>query len=82
MTSSPTSLDSTTSYTVHDHVVFGNGNTSPISHIGNKSFSKDLNLSNVLVVPNITKNLLSISKLTNDSPVDVLFSKPFFAIQN
>lgn len=54
--------------------MFGNGNSSLISHIGNKSFSQDLKLSEALVVPNIIKNLISISKLTSDSPVDVLFS--------
>lgn len=34
------------------------------------------------MVPHLRKNLLSISKLTHDSPVDVLFSNKFFAIQN
>lgn len=36
----------------------------------------------VLVVPHLTKNLLSISKLTTDNPVDVLFSQPYFTIQD
>lgn len=36
----------------------------------------------MLVVAHITKNLLSISKLKNDSPMDILFSDSFFSIQN
>lgn len=82
MASSLATLDSASTYAGSDHVVFGNGNTSSISHIGNSSISKDLKLSDAIVVPNFTKNLLSISKLTKDSLVDVLFSNPFFAIQN
>lgn len=42
----------------------------------------DVKLLDVLVVPHITKNLISISKLTNDYLVDVIFSGKFFAIQN
>ncbi|KAL8495545.1 hypothetical protein ACS0TY_019614 [Phlomoides rotata] len=37
---------------------------------------------NVLVVPHLTKNLLSISKLTPDYPVDILFTDRSFVIQN
>lgn len=35
-----------------------------------------------MVVPNITKNLLSVSKLTEDNVVDVLSSYPHFFIQD
>src|ERR1043165_9888140 len=35
-----------------------------------------------LLFPTLQKNLLSISRLTNDSPVDVLFSNNFFHIQD
>lgn len=82
MTSNPSSLDSVSHYNGSDHVVFGNGDFSHISHIGTSQLSPHLKLSDVLIVPSITKNLLSISKLTQDSPVDVLFSNPFFQIQN
>ena len=34
------------------------------------------------MVPNITKSLLSISKLTKDNEVDVVFYNPNFLIQN
>lgn len=36
----------------------------------------------VLVVPHLTKNMLSVSKLTHDTPVDFLLSDKFFSIQN
>lgn len=35
-----------------------------------------------MVVPRITKNLLSVSKLTKDSNVDVIFTDDSFIIQN
>ena len=34
------------------------------------------------MVPKLTKSLLSVSKLTQDNPVDVVFSDPMFLIQN
>lgn len=36
----------------------------------------------MLVVHHIQKNLLSISNLIADNPIDVVFSDNFFAIQN
>lgn len=41
-----------------------------------------MHFQDVLVVPYLTKNLLSISKLTCDNPVDVLFSASLFLIQD
>lgn len=46
----------------------------PVSHIGSSSITKDIQLCNMLVVPHLTKNLLSISKLIVDHRVDVFFS--------
>lgn len=50
--------------------------------MGSHKISKNLLLRDVLVIPKLTKNLLSIRKLTLDHPVDVLFSQPFFNIQD
>ncbi|KAL9996686.1 putative GAG-pre-integrase domain-containing protein [Helianthus debilis subsp. tardiflorus] len=61
---------------------FGNGESLPITHIGNTELFGKLALNDVLVVPNITKNLLAIGKLTQDNAVDVLFSHPYFYIQD
>ncbi|KAJ9544289.1 hypothetical protein OSB04_023996 [Centaurea solstitialis] len=82
MTPSAATLDSSMPYTGNDHVSFGNGHILNISRIGNASITKNIDLADVLVVPRLTKNLLSISKLTSDSPVDVLFSDDAFTIQN
>ncbi|MFS7942761.1 putative RNA-directed DNA polymerase [Helianthus anomalus] len=63
-------------------VTFGSGQSLPITHIGNTSLNNSTTLQNVLVVPNLTKNLLSINRLTNDSNVDVLFSNNYFNVQD
>ncbi|KAJ9557137.1 hypothetical protein OSB04_011751 [Centaurea solstitialis] len=64
------------------NVSFGNGNVLPISHTGTTRVSSNITLRDVLVIPRLTKNLLSVSKLTTDYPVDVLLSQPFFTIQD
>lgn len=82
ITSDTSTLDSCVPYSGNDHVVVGNGASLSISHTGKCQLTNNLCLLDVLVVPHITKNLLSISKLTSDYPVDVLFSNKSFAIQN
>ena len=62
------------------HVAFGNGNKHTISQIGNSFVSENLFLHDVLVIPHLTKYLLSISKITMDHLVDVLFYQPLFHI--
>nr|KAJ0193381.1 hypothetical protein LSAT_V11C800390800 [Lactuca sativa] len=42
----------------------------------------DIWLRDVLLVPKLSKNLLSISRLTTDNNLDVLFSQPYFYIQD
>nr|GEY97778.1 retrovirus-related Pol polyprotein from transposon TNT 1-94 [Tanacetum cinerariifolium] len=82
MTPSSTNLDVVSSYEGNDYVIFGNGNGASISHIGILHISPNISLLDVLVVPNLTKSLLLVSKLTQDNPVDVVFSDPMFLIQN
>lgn len=81
MTNSSTHLHHS-SYAGNDQVVVVNGNLLNITSTSTSHVLKNLKLLDVLVVPHITKNLLSISKLTHDSPVDVILSNTFFAIQN
>ena len=58
-----------------DEVFVGNGKGLPIHHIGHTSFSssfipsKTLALKQLLHVPEITKNLLSVSKFAADNHV-------------
>ena len=63
----------------------GNGQPLEISHtlsISSRIPSSYLLLSNVLVVPGIKKNLISISQLTTDNNCLVTFSSSGFTIQN
>ncbi|GJY58673.1 zinc finger, CCHC-type containing LTR copia-type gag-polypeptide, partial [Tanacetum coccineum] len=82
MTSTTSNLDSASTYVGNEFIIFANGQTDPISHVRKTNITPHIVLQDVLVVPHITKNLLSISKLTHDSKVDVLFSDDMFLIQN
>lgn len=82
MAPSTSHLDQAQPYTGHDKVVFGNGNILPISHIGTENISPNISLKDILVVPNLSKKLPSIGKLTNDYPIYVLFSCQSFTIQD
>jgi len=82
MTLDNSTLEQSTAYTGKECVIVGNGASLPITHTGNISHSPDLKLLDVLVVPHLTKNLLSISKLTNDFPLSVTFANNFFTVQN
>ena len=82
MTPAHSTLDHSITYTGKDCVIVGNGVSLPITHTGKLSPSLDLQLLDVLVVPHFTKNLLSISKLTNDFPLSVTFTNNFLIVQN
>ena len=82
MTPTSVRLDATSSYSGNEYIVFGNGHSAPISHIGRSHISPTISLLDVLVVPKLTKSLLSVSKLTQDNQVDVVFSGPMFFIMN
>ena len=82
MTPGQSSLDQSTSYTGKDCVIVGNGASLPITHTGKLSHSPDFQLLDVLVVPHITKNILSISKLTTAFPLSIIFTNNFFTVQN
>ena len=60
------------SYHVADQLHIGNGQSLSISHIGHSnviSSSNLLHLNNLLYVPSITKNLVSVSKFARDNSV-------------
>ncbi|GJS22683.1 putative reverse transcriptase domain-containing protein [Tanacetum coccineum] len=56
-------------------VYFGNRNSLAVSHIGDVNILGSIKLPNVLVVPNLTKNMLSMSKLTKDNGADVFHGR-------
>jgi hypothetical protein len=64
-------------YTGKDHVHTSNGSGMRISHTGQSSLSTHtftpLHLKNIFCVPEVTRNLLSVQKLTNDNNVFVEF---------
>ena len=82
MTPDPSQLDKVEPYHGKDCVIVGNGASLPITHTGTLSPSSNFQLLDVLVVPRLTKNLLSISKLTSDFPLSVTFSHDHFVVQN
>lgn len=76
VTNDPQHLLSTVPYEGNGSVIVGNGEFLPISHIGfipPHGLSGNLNLNDVLVCPNITTSLLSVSKLTDDYPCEFTF---------
>lgn len=60
----------------------GNDANISISRIGTSHILDSFHLLDVLVVPNLTKNLLSISKFTSNFQIDMLFTNTSFIIQN
>lgn len=63
--STRSNLDLVSPYADNNHVFVGNGNSLHIFHVGRCNITPDFVLSDVLVVPQITKNLLLISKLAD-----------------
>ncbi|KAE8701309.1 hypothetical protein F3Y22_tig00110548pilonHSYRG00747 [Hibiscus syriacus] len=85
MTNDVAALDNSVPYTGNQRVYVGNGTSMPISCVGSISSivaSHPLPLSDVLLVPNLTKNLLSISKLTRENNCSITFSSSGFTIQD
>ena len=82
MTLNSTALDTSEKYDGKDTIIVGNGASLPITHTGTSQPSPNLKLLDVLLVPHLTKNLLSISKLTSDFSFRVIFIDSSFVIQN
>jgi hypothetical protein len=82
MTIDASQPDKVEPYTGKDKVIDGNGSSLPITYTGSCSPTPNLQLNDVLVVPALIKNLLSVSKLTHDYPVSVSFTDNDFIIQN
>ncbi|KAL5820821.1 hypothetical protein ACOSQ3_022703 [Xanthoceras sorbifolium] len=71
-----------------DCLTVGNGAQIPIAHVGASVINSHthpqvpLLLNNILHVPSITKNLLSISQFTNDNHVIVEFDSNFCCVKD
>ena len=76
MTAHPGNLMSETPIHTPTHITVGNGSSLPITHVGNMSFpstSTPVNMSNVLVSPNLVTNLVSVRRLARENPITVEF---------
>jgi len=74
ITSDSSNFTSKTNYNGSEHVKLGNGSGLAITHVGSANLSSLSNsssfaLHNLLCVPNITKNLLSVSQFAKDNCV-------------
>ncbi|CAA7024026.1 unnamed protein product [Microthlaspi erraticum] len=72
-------------YTGGEEVVVGNGSALPISHTGSTlltSSTRPLHLNNILYVPSIQKNLISVYKLCNANQVSVQFYPSWFQVRD
>lgn len=72
----------TNSKSLHSTIHLPNGDTAPITHVGDICLSPEITLHQVLCVPSFHCNLNSISKLTTDSSVSVIFSKNNCVLQD
>ena len=68
-------------YTTSDNIIIGDGISLSIAKIGSftlPSLPTPLFFTNVLHVPVMSKNLISVFSLCPDNPIYVLFFKSFF----
>ncbi|WOG95307.1 hypothetical protein DCAR_0414620 [Daucus carota subsp. sativus] len=76
ITNNPNNLTSFSEYGGPDEILIGNGTTLPISHTGNSKLHSQnnlFNLSNVLCVPSLNTNLVSVAKFCKTNKVSVEF---------
>jgi histone deacetylase 1/2 len=72
-------------YHGRDQVQVANGAGLSISHIGHSSLAgsvHSLALKNILHVPNISKNLLSVHRIVSDNDVFIEFHRHFFCVKD
>ena len=73
-------------YTTSDGVIIGDGSGLSIADIGSFSLTSLPTplffFSNVLHMPTMSKNLISVSALCADNPINVLFFDSFFQVQD
>jgi len=81
MTNSSGKLSNLKPYKGTDKIVVGNGSELNITHIGSGSVS-GLKLNEVLVVPELKKKLLSVSKLTKDNYCTIEFDESTFDVKD
>ncbi|KAJ0544914.1 putative RNA-directed DNA polymerase [Helianthus annuus] len=79
------SLDNSDAYYGNDSLLIGNGSSIPIFHIGSSkiySSNKTFNLSDILHVPTLKQNLLSVQKFCLDNNVFFEFHSSYFLVKD
>ena len=74
ISSCPATLASVSDYGGPDEILLGNGTGLTITHLGSTSFfnkTKSLSLADVLCVPSMRTNLISVAKLCRTNQVSV-----------
>jgi hypothetical protein len=80
VTNDPRNLQQSTPFEGRDQIYIGNGQGLTISSVGTSTFSSPLSpthsltLNKLLLVPTITKNLISVSQFSKDNNVYFVFS--------
>ena len=85
MTNDAGKLSSIEQYNGNNMIYVGDGNGLPISHIGDACVTSkegNFNLKDVLVVPNLKKNLLSVKKFTSDNSCTFEFTSSGFIVKD
>ncbi|KAJ9558252.1 hypothetical protein OSB04_012866 [Centaurea solstitialis] len=84
MTSTPGMLSSFSNNCLFNHVRVGNGSDIPVTGSGSTFLhsTRPLSLSNVLVVPHLIKNLISVRKFTRDNSVSIEFDPNGFFVKD
>ncbi|KAI0498995.1 hypothetical protein KFK09_019895 [Dendrobium nobile] len=85
LTNSVDNLSQAQSYTGTDAITIGDGRSLPVAHSGNGILStpyRKIHLKNLLHVPHLFHNLISISKLTQDNNISVNFNPSSFDIKD
>lgn len=88
VTANPQNMATEVPLTTQEHVFLGNGQGLPITSIGSASFpsptqsNTHLLLSNMLLVPTITKNLVSVSRFAKDNHVYFEFHPTFCLVKS
>ncbi|KAI3526642.1 hypothetical protein L1887_05902 [Cichorium endivia] len=85
VTSDRSTLQNLSDYGGPDEIILGDGNRLQISHIGSKHINtlhKPLSLPNVLCVPRLRRNLISVAKLCKTNQVSVEFFPTHFFVKD
>ncbi|XP_071712276.1 uncharacterized protein [Rutidosis leptorrhynchoides] len=85
LTSSINNLSTIFNHCMYPSVAVGDGNSIPVVNTGHSvlpNINRPLHLSNVLVTPNIVKNLISVRRFTRDNKVSVSFDEFGFSVKD